>query len=296
MPATTTTTITTPITRENVTTLFPEVRTTLIGADMAPNSTPTSNNTSNGTSPNNSSSSSADDSLAGYDEEQIRLMDEVCIVLDHNDQPIGSASKKACHLMTNISQGLLHRAFSVFLFDPTTKKLLLQQRASEKITFPDMWTNTCCSHPLAHPSETGHGDLASNVEGAKRAAVRKLNHELGIPADQVPIQNFHYLTRIHYLAPSDGKWGEHEIDYILFIEADVTLDINKNEVRDTRWVSPDELRQMFRDVESQNGKDKALKYTPWFRLICEGMLFDWWEKLVQGRLGEVAGETEIRRM
>ncbi|KIW81898.1 isopentenyl-diphosphate delta-isomerase [Fonsecaea pedrosoi CBS 271.37] len=275
----------TTITRDNVTTLFPDVHTTLIGADMAPNSIP------NGTSDAN-----PDDMLAGYDEEQIRLMDEVCIVLDNDDMPIGSASKKACHLMTNINQGLLHRAFSVFLFDPQTKKLLLQQRASEKITFPDMWTNTCCSHPLAHPSETGNGELASNIEGAKRAAQRKLHHELGIKSSQVPISDFSFLARIHYLAPSDGTWGEHEIDYILFIEADVTLDINKNEVKDTRWVSPEELRQMFKDVETQSGKDKALKYTPWFRLICEGMLFHWWEQLVQGKLGEVANETHIRRM
>ncbi|KIX08605.1 isopentenyl-diphosphate delta-isomerase [Rhinocladiella mackenziei CBS 650.93] len=276
---------TTTITRENVTTLFPEVHTRLIGVDMAPTASLETNGTSN---------SSGD--LSGYDEEQIRLMDEVCIVLDSNDMPIGSASKKACHLMTNINQGLLHRAFSVFLFDPQTKKLLLQQRASEKITFPDMWTNTCCSHPLAHPSETGHGDLPSNVEGAKRAAQRKLGHELGIQASRVPVSNFDFLTRIHYLAPSDGKWGEHEIDYILFIEADVTLDINKNEVQDTRWVSAEELKQMFRDVETQTGKDRALKYTPWFRLICEDMLFQWWDKLLQGRLAEVTSETQIRRM
>lgn len=54
--------------------------------------------------------------------------------------------------MSNISTGLLHRAFSVFLFD-SQNRLLLQQRATEKITFPDMWTNTCCSHPLNTPSE-----------------------------------------------------------------------------------------------------------------------------------------------
>ena len=54
--------------------------------------------------------------------------------------------------MENINKGLLHRAFSVFLFD-SQNRLLLQQRASEKITFPDMWTNTCCSHPLNKESE-----------------------------------------------------------------------------------------------------------------------------------------------
>ncbi|RVX75110.1 hypothetical protein B0A52_01387 [Exophiala mesophila] len=285
MSTTTTTTTTTTVTRENVLTLFPEVHTRLIGADMEPNAVPSDRE-----------SSAATDDLAGYDEEQIRLMDEVCIVLDNEDQVIGSASKKSCHLMTNINQGLLHRAFSVFLFDPKTKRLLLQQRATEKITFPDMWTNTCCSHPLAHPSETGLGDLPSNVEGAKRAAIRKLNHELGIPASQVPIGDFEFLTRIHYLAPSDGKWGEHEIDYILFVEADVTLEPNKNEVKDTKWVSADELRQLFKDVESKTGVHKDLKYTPWFRLICEGMLFNWWEALVQGKLSEFTNESGIRRM
>lgn len=181
------------------------------------------------------------DALSGHDEEQIRLMDEVCIVTDENDMPIGNFSKKICryprpstaplpavalcisrpssanqntprsrvgHLMTNIDKGLLHRAFSVFLFNDKNE-LLLQQRASEKITFPDMWTNTCCSHPLGIPGEGG-SNLADAVEGAKRAAQRKLDHELGIKKEQVPIEKFKFLTRIHYKAPSDGKWGEHE--------------------------------------------------------------------------------------
>jgi len=110
--------------------------------------------------------------------------------------------------MTNIDKGLLHRAFSVFLFN-SKNELLLQQRATEKITFPDMWTNTCCSHPLGIPGETG-SELPEAVAGVKRAAQRKLDHELGIKAAQVPTENFKFLTRIHYKAPSDGKWGEHE--------------------------------------------------------------------------------------
>jgi isopentenyl-diphosphate delta-isomerase len=175
------------------------------------------------------------DALEGHDEEQIRLMDEVCIVLDENDMPIGKASKKVCksayqnplgileaaacsanallgHLMTNIEKGLLHRAFSVFLFNDKNE-LLLQQRASEKITFPDMWTNTCCSHPLGVPSETG-SNLPDSIMGVKRAAQRKLEHELGIRPEQVPLDDFHFLTRIHYKAPSNGQWGEHESQYL----------------------------------------------------------------------------------
>lgn len=114
--------------------------------------------------------------------------------------------------MSNIDKGLLHRAFSVFLFNDKNE-LLLQQRASEKITFPDLWTNTCCSHPLSIPGETG-SNFTECVEGVKRAAQRKLDHELGIKKEQVPFEDFHFLTRIHYKAPSDGKWGEHESTFL----------------------------------------------------------------------------------
>jgi isopentenyl-diphosphate delta-isomerase len=223
--------------------------------------------------------------LEGHDEEQIRLMDEVCIVLDENDLPIGTASKKLCHLMTNIDKGLLHRAFSVFLFNDKNE-LLLQQRASEKITFPDMWTNTCCSHPLNVSSETG-STLEDAVRGVKNAAQRKLDHELGIKKEQVPLEDFRFLTRIHYKAPSDGKWGEHEIDYILFIKANVDLAPSENEVQATQYVSPDRLKQMF--------EDPALKFTPWFKLICNSLLFDWWKHLDSG-LEKYMNEQEIRRM
>ncbi|OBT77292.1 isopentenyl-diphosphate delta-isomerase [Pseudogymnoascus sp. 05NY08] len=222
----------------------------------------------------------------GHDEEQIRLMDEVCIVLDENDKPIGNFSKKICHLMTNIDKGLLHRAFSVFLFD-SQNRLLLQQRATEKITFPDMWTNTCCSHPLGIPGEGG-AELAEAVSGVKNAARRKLDHELGIKPEQVPFEDFRFLTRIHYKAPcGDGKWGEHEIDYILFIKADVDLNPSPNEVRDVKYVTADELKAMF--------KDSSLVFTPWFKLICESLLFDWWAHLDAG-LEKFENESEIRRM
>lgn len=212
-------------------------------------------------------------------------MDEVCIVLDENDKPIGSASKKVCHLMENIDKGLLHRAFSVFLFD-SQNRLLLQQRASEKITFPDLWTNTCCSHPLGIPGETG-ATLDAAIMGVKRAAQRKLDQELGIKAHQVPLDKFDFLTRIHYKAPSDGKWGEHEIDYILFIKADVDLNVNPNEVQATKYVKPDELKDMF--------KEGKLNFTPWFKLICNSMLFEWWEHLDNG-LGKYKNDSLLRRM
>ena len=100
----------------------------------------------------------------------------------------------------------------MFLFN-SNNELLLQQRAAEKITFPNMWTNTCCSHPLDVPGEVG-SNLVEGIEGAKRAAQRKVDHELGIKAEQVPLDRFRFLTRIHYKAANgDGKWGEHESKY-----------------------------------------------------------------------------------
>jgi isopentenyl-diphosphate delta-isomerase len=77
-----------------------------------------------------------------------------------------------------------------------------------------MWTNTCCSHPLGIPGETG-AEIDAAVQGVRRAAQRKLNHELGIRPAQVPPEKFDFLTRIHYKAPSDGKWGEHESEFPL---------------------------------------------------------------------------------
>ena len=146
--------------------------------------------------------------------------------------------------MTNINQGLLHRAFSVFIF--TDGKLLLQQRADEKITFPGYFTNTCCSHPLMCPEEME----LENQKGVKVAAIRKLEHELGIK-NQVPLDELQFLTRIHYLAPSDGLWGEHEsiefdlVDYIFVYQGPVTLDVNPNEVKSVRYVTKNELKELM---------------------------------------------------
>ncbi|QLQ81500.1 hypothetical protein HG537_0F02610 [Torulaspora globosa] len=242
-----------------------------------------------------SSDSSVEDAkdkvFFGHDDEQIRLMNENCIVLDWNDEAIGAGTKKLCHLMSNIEKGLLHRAFSVFLFNDRGE-LLLQQRASEKITFPDLWTNTCCSHPLCVDDELGlDGSLEEKVQGAINAAVRKLEHELGIPQSETRTRGrFHFLNRIHYMAPSNEPWGEHEIDYILFYKLSegqaLSVAPNVNEVRDSKWVSAEQLKQMFRDPN--------LKFTPWFKLICESHLFQWWDKL--GDLSQVENDSQIHRM
>ena len=166
---------------------------------------------------------------------------------------MGHDSKYAAHrFVSEQPRGQLHRAFSVFLFDHRENKLLLQRRAASKITFPSLWTNTCCSHPLYgyEPTEVDspEGIADGSVPGAKRAAIRKLQHELGIPPEQVPSESMKYLTRLHYCAGDDfaenqamsgGPWGEHEMDYILFIrpEAPITIEANPEEIDDTKYVT-----------------------------------------------------------
>ncbi|PHH80717.1 hypothetical protein CDD80_65 [Ophiocordyceps camponoti-rufipedis] len=224
--------------------------------------------------------------FSGHDQEQIRLMEEMCIVIDNNDKPIGSMSKKSCHLMTNINKGLLHRAFSVLLFNDKNE-LLLQQRASEKITFANQWTNTCCSHPLNIAGETG-STLPEAIQGAKRAAQRKLQHELGISKEQAPLDKLNFVTRMTYQAASDDIWGEYETTYIFIMKANVELDINRNEVQDTQYVTVDKLRELL--------QEPGVEFTPWFRIFCcKPMLFEWWKSL-DGDLTPHLNEQQIRRM
>jgi len=209
---------------------------------------------------------------SNLDPVQVRLLEEECILVDENDNKIGSASKRVCHNLQNIKSGMLHRAFSVFLFN-NKGELLLQQRSSAKITYPDHFTNTCCSHPLHFEAELEEAEAV----GVRRAAQRKLKHELGIEPHQVPVEAFHYLTRIHYESenePKDGKWGEHEIDYVLFIQANVTVNANENEVKSYRYVSKSQLME-FLDSAENNG----ILVTPWFKLIVNNFMYKWWDHL-----------------
>jgi len=120
---------------------------------------------------------------------QEAALEERCILVDQHDQECGFASKRDCHRLVNGNLPL-HRAFSVFLFN-TKDELLLQQRSSTKITFPDHYTNSCCSHPL-YEIEHERKDL----EGAKAAACRRLVFELGIPTSQCQPKDLQYITRI----------------------------------------------------------------------------------------------------
>ncbi|XP_015278693.1 PREDICTED: isopentenyl-diphosphate Delta-isomerase 1 isoform X2 [Gekko japonicus] len=218
------------------------------------------------------------------DKQQVQLLAEMCIVIDENDNRIGADTKKNCHLNENIEKGLLHRAFSVFLFN-SENKLLLQQRSDAKITFPDCFTNTCCSHPLSTPLELEE----NNTIGVRRAAQRRLQAELGIPMEQVTPEEIFYLTRIHYKARSNGIWGEHEIDYILFVQKNVTLNPDPNEIKSYCYVTQNELKELL-EKASRN----EVKITPWFKLIAETFLFKWWDNL--NHLKKFVDHAKIHRM
>ena len=220
-------------------------------------------------------------SADGLSQEDLMITDE-CILLDNDDSIIGHVNKKESHIFSNEQpRGRLHRAFSVFLFD-NEGKLLLQQRASDKITFPSVWTNTCCSHPLSGQSpneaDTPEQVADGSVPGVKAAAVRKLLHELGIKASDVPISSFKFITRLHYWAADvvthgeHSPWGEHEIDYILFIKADVKLNLNKEEVEASKYVTLKELQAMMH-------VNSGMLWSPWFRIIVDSFLIHWWKDL-----------------
>jgi len=229
---------------------------------------------------------------------QAQMMEaDQCILLSENDEITGSLSKVASHKFTPATpRGALHRAFSVFMFDEKSGDLLLQKRAASKVTFPNVWTNTCCSHPLTGlspdevdgPAATACGD----VKGVKFAAVRKLEQELGMPKKWLTgkcgvLKNLKFLTRMHYWAADTvtwgkkSEWGEHEIDYVLVVTvdrkaADKAMVPNPDEVGGVKWVGREELGPMIDD------KSNGMIWSPWFVLIARRWLLSrggWWDDL-----------------
>eukprot|EP01038_Epipyxis_sp_PR26KG_P010593 gene10593-14232_t len=233
-----------------------------------------------------------------------------CILVDEFDKIVGHNSKSTSHKFTSKNPfGLLHRAFSIFIFNENNE-LLLQKRALHKITFPDVWTNSCCSHPLYgyQPDEVDNNDNIENgsIPGIKYAAIRKLEQELGIKRGNININDIKYLTRLHYCADNNininnnnnnnnnnindnnkskflsqvdengesFEWGEHEIDYILFIKistSTISFIPNPDEISEIKFVNQNELKSML--------LSSSCKWSPWFRIIANNFLFKWWDDL-----------------
>ena len=219
---------------------------------------------------------------------------DLLVAVDEKDMLIGDKdvkiSKRDGHTFNSETpRGLLHRAFSFFLFD-AEGRMLLTQRAATKITFPNVWTNTCCSHPLRDMQPNHEVDVTPDAypefPAIKHAAIRKLKHELGIDPKYIPHDEVQFITRFHYWAAdtitygTSSPWGEHEVDYILFMQSNGSgqdvpvIDANPEEVSNYKYVSIDELKTMMNDSFGEDGK--PLLWSPWFRGIMERGGWDWW--------------------
>ena len=194
-----------------------------------------------------------DSSLSKLDSSQLEMMKEMCLVVDENDKVIDSVSKIDCHR----GKGIRHRAFSVLIFD-SEDRLLMQQRSIEKITFPGIWANSCCSHPLDVENENG-----DEIEGVIHASKRKMFQELGISEEISSSWDYNHIGRFEYSCRWDDEWIEHEIDHVLIVRASPELSINENEIMDTRWLTHEEINQM---LEGENEWKNSI-IAPWFRMI-----------------------------
>lgn len=161
-------------------------------------------------------------------------MKEQVILVDEQDNQIGLMEKIEAH-----EKALLHRAFSVFVFNDK-KELMLQQRAANKYHSPLLWTNTCCSH-----QRNGETNLA--------AGKRRLQEEMGFVCELKEVFSFIYK------APFDNGLTEHELDHVMVGDFNEHPNINKEEVESYKWMT---LEAVKKDIE-----DKPEIYTAWFKII-----------------------------
>ncbi len=164
------------------------------------------------------------------------MKEENVILVNENDEQIGLMPKMEAH-----EKALLHRAFSVFVFNDKNE-LMLQQRALDKYHSPGLWTNTCCSHQR---------EGESNI----KAGMRRLQEEMGFVVDLQESISFIYK------APFDNGLTEHEYDHILIGKYNGTPRINPDEVAGWKWM-------LLEDVKSDMIKNPQL-YTEWFKIIFE---------------------------
>lgn len=161
---------------------------------------------------------------------------EFVVLVDEQDNAIGTMEKQQAHV-----EGVLHRAFSIFIFN-SDKKLLLQKRASSKYHCGGMWTNTCCSHPR-------------ETENTIDAAHRRLQEEMGMHCELKPIFSFVYKAEF------ENGLTEHEFDHVFFGESNQTPTLNLEEVEDFRYVGMEELQ-----IEIN---ENPTHFTPWFLIALD---------------------------
>jgi isopentenyl-diphosphate Delta-isomerase len=160
---------------------------------------------------------------------------DALILVDEADRRLGHLSKTLCHE----GRGILHRAFSLLIFNGGGE-LLLQRRAPSKRLWPLYWSNSCCSHPRR----------AESMDAATR---RRLYEELGIDCD------LQFLFKFQYHAQFDATGAEHELCSVFIGRCDGPVRINQEEIAEWRWANPEVLQREL------SAGDTA-KYTPWFRM------------------------------
>ena len=161
-------------------------------------------------------------------------MEENVILVDEQDNQLGLMPKMEAH-----EKAVLHRAFSVFIFN-SKGELMLQQRAAHKYHSPLLWTNTCCSHQR-------NGE--SNIEAGKRRLVEEMGFET----------NLKEVFSFVYKAPFDNGLTEHELDHVMVGNFDGLPEINHEEVASFKWMSLDAIKE---DIELHPNL-----YTAWFKII-----------------------------
>jgi isopentenyl-diphosphate delta-isomerase len=161
-------------------------------------------------------------------------MEENVILVDVLDNQLGLMPKMEAH-----EKAVLHRAFSVFIFNDKGE-LMLQQRAANKYHSPLLWTNTCCSHQR---------DGESNIEAGKR----RLIEEMGFKTNLKEVFSFVYK------APFDNGLTEHELDHVMIGTFNGSPTINPDEVASYKWMT---LEAVKKDIELQPNI-----YTAWFKII-----------------------------
>jgi len=159
---------------------------------------------------------------------------EKVVLVNPQDEVLGQMEKMQAH-----ENGLLHRAFSVFLFNEKGE-MLLQKRAEQKYHSPNQWTNACCSHPRIEESY---------LDGAKR----RTKEELGIDCELA--EKFHFIYKADV---GDGLW-EHELDYVFTGNFEGEFDLNPEEVSEIRYISIANLQTEI----TENPDD----FTEWFKII-----------------------------
>lgn len=160
-------------------------------------------------------------------------MEEQVILVDESDKPVGTIDKLAAH-----EKGLLHRAFSVFIYNQSGQ-MLLQRRAVKKYHSGGLWTNTCCSHP-----RPGEDNLA--------AAKRRLAEEMGLEVKLEHRGSFIYKAEV------PGFLTEHELDHIFTGVTDQQPFLNKEEAEDYAWCSAAEIAAAVQQHPE--------RYTEWFKI------------------------------